>query len=136
MAKHHGKDSTFSIDAVDLTTFLDSITMPEAIDVAETSTMGQDAKTYIEGMSSGTISLSGRWDETASTGPDAVLSGLKGGGATVFVYGPAGDASGAVTYTGDAILTGYSRTSPIGDVVAFTADFQITGPVAREIVAP
>lgn len=135
MAKHHGKDSTFEIDAVELTTYLDSISMPESVDVAETSTLGQDAKTYIEGMSSGTISISGRWDETATTGPDAVLSGLKGGGAVTFVYGPAGDATGAVTYTGEAILTGYSRTSPIGDVVAFTADFQITGPVARVVVS-
>lgn len=135
MAKHHGKDSTFTIDGVELTTYLDSITMPETVDVAETSTMGQDAKTYIEGMSGGTISISGRWDETATTGPDAVLSGLKGAGESAFVYGPAGDATGAVTYTGNAILTGYSRTSPIGDVVAFTADFQITGAVTRAIAA-
>lgn len=135
MAKHHGKDSTFSIDAVELTTYLDSISMPESVDVAETSTMGQEAKTYIEGMSGGTISISGRWDETATTGPDAVLAGLKGAGANAFEYGPAGDTAGAVIYTGQAILTGYSRTSPIGDVVAFTADFQITGAVTRGIAA-
>lgn len=136
MAKHHGKNGYFMIDGVDLTTFLTDISLEESTDTAETSTMGDEAKEYVEGLSGGSISLSGMWDDTATTGPDAVLAGLKGAGANPFIYGPAGGASGQVKYSGDAILTAYSRTTPIGGAVAFTASFQATGAVVRGTFAP
>lgn len=135
MAEYHGKEGHFMIDAHDLSTYLTDISIDEPVDVAETSTMGLDAKTYVEGLSGGTISIAGVWDDTATTGPDAVLSGLKGAGANPFLLGPAGDAAGKVRYGGSAILTSYARTVPIGGAVAFTAGFQITGPVTRDVFA-
>jgi hypothetical protein len=132
--KYHGKNGSFTIDGVDLTPYLTDISLDESVDTAEVSTMGADDKEFVEGMAGATISLSGVWDDAAATGPDAVLSGLKGAGANAFIYGPAGAASD-VTYTGSAILTSYARTTPIGGAVAFTAGFQVTGPVAR-VVTP
>jgi hypothetical protein len=82
-------------------------------------------------MSDATIEISGRWDDTASTGPDAVLKALKGTGANAFIYGPSGDTGGMVKITGNAILTNYSRSTPVGDVVAFSASFQVTGDVTE-----
>lgn len=131
MAKYHGKAGFFSIDAADLSAYITDISLEEPIDTAETTTMGQDAKTYVEGMSDATIAISGVWDDTAATGPDAILSGLKTTGANAFVYGPSGDTTGMVEYTGNAILTNYARTTPVADVVSFTASFQVTGPVTR-----
>lgn len=135
MAKYHGKQGHFTIDAVDLSTYLTDISLDESTDTAEVSTMGDQAKEFVEGLTGGTISLSGAWDDTATTGPDAVLNGLKGAGANAFVYGPAGDEAGMVRYTGQAILTSYARTTPIGGAVAFTAGFQITGAVTRDTFA-
>jgi hypothetical protein len=136
VAKHHGKAGHFTIDGVDLTEYLTDISLEESVDTAEVSTMGSDDKEFVEGMAGSTISLSGVWDETAVTGPDVTLSGLKGAGANPFVYGPAGGDPGDVTYTGSAILTSYARTTPVGGAVAFTAGFQVTGAVARAVVAP
>jgi hypothetical protein len=82
-------------------------------------------------MPDATIPLSGVWDDTASTGQDVVLEGLKTDGANAFVYGPSGDTGGMVKYTGNAILTAYARTTPIGGVVAWTASFQVTGDITR-----
>lgn len=71
-------------------------------------------------------------------GPDKVLSGLIGAAATTFVYVPqgrgSGTGSGNVKYSGTGSLTNYKTTSPIGGVVAWTADFQTTGPVTRGTV--
>src|ERR1044071_5241142 len=99
MAIPHGKDSYFAVDTKDLTTYLTDITFNNSTDMAESTTMGAEAKTYVAGLTDGTISISGRYDPTATTGPDAVLSGLRGGEtAVVFEYGPAGNASGAVKH--------------------------------------
>lgn len=132
MAKHHGKDSYLSVNAVNLTTYLDSIEFPRSVETAETTTMGSESKSYISGLSDATISIAGKWDETASTGPDAVLSGLVGSDSSVaFEYGPHGNAASAIKYSGNLFLTSYQVSSPLGDVVAFTAEFQVTGDITR-----
>jgi hypothetical protein len=86
----------------------------------------------VSGQSDTTLSISGKYDSTAATGPDVVLQGLIGLETTsTFEYGPEGGATGKVRYTGECFLTGYSVSSPVGDVVSFTADFQISGAVTR-----
>lgn len=128
----HGKDSVFTIDSDNLTAYLTAVDFPQSVDVAETSTMGSEAKSYLSGMSDATISIAGRYDSTASTGPDAVLNGLVGGDtATTFEYGPEGSANGKVKYSGSCFLTGYSVSSPVEDIVAFTAEFQVTGAITK-----
>lgn len=135
MSFHHGSRAFFSVDGNDLTAFCDNVDFSRPQDVAESSTFGTDAKTYIGGMSDGTVSISGKWDETAVTGPDAVLTSLFGtvaGAAVEFEFGPEGGDAGMIRYTGNVIMTGYNVTAPIGDVVAFTADFQISGAITTD----
>jgi hypothetical protein len=133
----HGKGSVFKIDnsagvLQTLTAFIDSVDFSNSVDVAETTTMGSEFKTYVSGQSDGTMSVSGKYDSTAATGPDAVLQGLIGLETTsTFEYGPDGGTTGKVKYTGECFLTGYSVSSPVGDVVTFTADFRISGAVTR-----
>lgn len=137
MAKYHGKNAHFSADAVDLSTFLDSIDWPEERDTAETSTFGQDAKTYVVGLTGSTVDIGGKWDDTAVTGADVVLSAMFADEDPVaLIFGPSGNASGRRKYTANGYLTSYQTSAPIGDVIAFTASFQITGPVTRGVFAP
>lgn len=131
MAFWHGSKSNFQINSKDLSTFIDNVDMPLITDTAETSTFGSTAKTYIVGLTDSTLSIGGKWDPTATTGPDAVLQALVGAAATTFIYGPQGTTAGFVKYTGSAILTNYKVTSPIGGVVTFTADFQCSGAITR-----
>ena len=135
MAKYHGKNTHISVDGNDLSAYFDDVSIPESIDVAETSTYGQNAKTYVEGLSDATIDAGGKWDDTAVTGPDVVLSALIGGGEHEVIIGPSGDAVGKRKITVTAILTNYEVSSPLGDVVAFTASWQVSGPVVRGLFA-
>ena len=135
MAFTHGKTGVFKVDnaagtlAV-LTTYLDSVEFKNAVEVVESTTMGVEAKTYLSGHSDATLSISGLWDGTASTGPDAVLSGLVGLEVTSsFEVGPNGSTAGMAKKSGEAFLTSYTVSIPVGGVVAFSADFQVTGPV-------
>lgn len=132
MAFDHGKDSYFSLEGVNLTTFIDSIEHSPSLDMAETSTMGDEAKTYIPGLSDNTLSISGNFDPTDTTGPDDVLWDAYSGKAPLtFEFGPGGNANGAIKYSGECYVTSYTVSSGVGDKVTFSADIQVTGEVTR-----
>lgn len=131
MAFVHGSKANFQINSKDLSAFCDNVDFPNTTDTAETSTFGSTAKSYIVGLTDSTMSIQGKWDPTVTTGPDAVLFPLIGAAATTFIFGPQGSTTGNVKYTGSAICTSYKVTSPIGGVVVFTADFQVSGAVTR-----
>ena len=132
MAFQHGKNAYFAIDDSggtlrDISQYVTDVSMPRDMDMAETSTFGNTYKTFIQGLSSLTISISGRWDPTLTTGPDVVLSGLIGAATTSsFDYGPMGNGNtGDVHHTGEVYLASYEITSPVTDVVSFSAQFQL-----------
>ena len=133
MAFVHGKDSVFKLDnsggsLTDISAYVNSVDMPQTVDVAETTVLGKDNKTYIVGLKDATISLAGLWDSTA----DAIFGAVLGQSATLsFEYSPEGTTSGNVKYTGEAILTSYSKNSPVGDVVTYSADLQVSDAVTR-----
>ena len=133
MAFTHGKDSVFKLDnsggsLTDISTYVNNVDFPETADVSETTTLGADNKTYIAGLKDATISLSGLWDATA----DAIFGAVVGQSATLsYEYSPEGTASGKVKYTGEAILTSYAISSPVGDAVGYSADLQVSGSVTR-----
>ena len=133
MAFVHGSDSVFKLDnaggsLTDISTYVNNVDFPETADVAETSTLGASNKTYIVGLKDATISLGGLFDATV----DAILGAVVGQSATLsFEYSPEGTASGKVKYTGECILTSYTLSSPVGDVVGFSADLQVSGAVTR-----
>ena len=127
----HGKSTDFAIDDTggssrNISDTLTDVSFPQTIDTAETTAFGSSNKSYIVGLKDTTISVSGIWDATV----DGYLSGTEPASRS-FIYGPAGTDSGNVKYTGEAIMTNYSQSNPVGDVVTFTADFQVTGAVTR-----
>jgi hypothetical protein len=131
----HGKNASFKVDnaagtLTDISTYLTDVSMPRSIETAETTTFGVTggAKTYVTGLNDSTLSVSGKFDATL----DAHLVGILGQDASVsFEYGPAGTTVGFIKFTGEGIMTKYDLSSPVGDVVTFSADFQISGPVTR-----
>jgi hypothetical protein len=133
----HGKGAVFKIDNAagtlqTLTAYITGADFGNTVDTAETTTMGSEVKTYVSGQSDGTLSISGNYDSTAATGPDVVLNGIIGLETTsTFEYGPEGSTTGKIKYTGECFLTAYNISAPVGDVVTFTADFQVTGAITK-----
>ena len=127
----HGKSTFFSIDDTggsvrDISDTLNSVDFPETIDTAETTAFGATSKSYIVGLRDATISVSGLWDATV----DGYFIGTEPATRS-FVFGPAGNTSGYVKYSGECILTSYSVSSPVADVDTYSADFQVTANVTR-----
>ena len=127
----HGKSTDFAIDDTggssrNISDTLTDVSFPQTIDTAETTAFGSSNKSYIVGLKDTTISVSGIWDATV----DGYISGTEPASRS-FIYGPAGSTGGNVKYTGECIMTNYAVSNPVGDVVTFSIDLQVTGAVTR-----
>jgi hypothetical protein len=135
----HGKKAGFHIRqatstlATNISSYLTSIDFPRTVDTAEVTTFNTSngSKTYVTGLNDATVSVEGVW----STTPDGIFNALIGASSpTQFWYQtPSTSAAAApfVQYTANAIVTGYSPPSAVGDAVTFSADLQVTGTVTR-----
>ena len=129
----HGKSTVFKVDnnagsLTDISNTLTDVSFPQSVDTAETSAFGSSAKSYVVGLSDSTLSVSGNFDATV----DAHLAAIVGKADSVsFEYGPEGSTAGFVKYTGEALLTSYEKSGAIGDVVTYSAEFQVTGAITR-----
>lgn len=142
MALEHGRFSHFAVEDAagttlrTLTTFLTDVTFSQEQDEAQSTTKGQTWETYVQGHTRATITLTGRFDNTATTGPDAVLAGLVADTGTVgFEWGPEGNTAGDIKYSGECFLTAFEHGSPLADMVGFTATFRVSGVVTRGVFA-
>lgn len=139
MAFIHGKSSKFSIDnaagsLTDISAFCEEVSLSRDIETAEVTAFGNSAKAYITGLSDATISLSGKFDGTASTGIDAILSGILGQSATVtWEYQPNNASVGVNNpkFSGEGIVTSYEVSGSVGDAVTWSAEVQATGTITR-----
>ncbi len=137
MAIPHSKDSYLAIEDIggvsrDLSAFVTAIDGTFTTETAETQGMGGTAhKTRIAGQRDSKVTLTLRWDPTATTGPATVLAALAFNGgvktslvAPTVIYGPSGSTGTMVKYTGTAIVTSFKPGSKLGSAVEFTCDLE------------
>ena len=127
----HGKSTDFELDDTggtsrSLSNTLTSVDFPETIDTGEVTAYGSTSKSYLVGLRDSTLSVSGLWDATI----DGYIIGTEPASRS-FIFGPAGSTGGNVKYTGECILTNYAISNPVGDVVTYSLDLQVTGNVTR-----
>jgi predicted secreted protein len=132
----HGKNAYFALDnasgsLINISDTLNEVSMPQEIETAETTAFGNTDKTYITGLADATVSLSGMFDATIDAQISGAITALKAGtvGSLSFEYGPGGSASATRKYTGEAIVTSYELSSPVGDVVTYSLELQVSGGV-------
>lgn len=130
MAFQHGKNAYLSIDGTDITAYSDSQSLNRVKDLFETTTFGNDDKTFIDGLREYDLSIGGKWDPTL----DAAIDGADDGATVAFVFGPEGNDSGDVQYSGNAFVSNYNVNTPVGGGVTWTATFKPTGSVTRGTV--
>lgn len=137
MAFVHGKNTYIAVDDAsgqlrDLSSFCDEVSgLPGTRDLAETTSFGANGTQSIPGLENVSFSISGSFDPTATTGPIAVLNGLRT--ATTygsFEYAPQGNTNGNILYSGNCWLSSFEVESSVDDKVSFEAEFQVEGTVA------
>lgn len=131
MSMTHGKGTAVLFNQYDLSSYCDNADIAGSVEVAETTTYGTtgSAKTYIVGLKDSTLALTGKAD-FASGASDAILVASHGASANdVVTVGLEGTTIGSRCKMGAAIQTGYTITAPVADVVSWSADSQLTGPL-------
>lgn len=134
----HSKDSVFSIDDSGgtlraLTAYTDSVSgLPGGRGLSEVTAFGDLGVKNIPSIANVTFSAGGSWDNTATTGPDAVLSSLRTATATAsFEWGPEGGTTGDIKFSGECWLTDYAVDTSVQNKVTWQASFQVDGTVTR-----
>ncbi|MCH8311093.1 MAG: hypothetical protein IIB17_11450 [Chloroflexi bacterium] len=98
----------------------------------ELTGLSDSGAVFLPGVENSRIALRGLFDDTALSGPDAVLGPLRTHASAVdFEYGPEGTGSGAVKYSGTCWVRSYQLRSGVGKLVAWTASMQVEGTVTR-----
>jgi hypothetical protein len=126
----HGKSAQITINTKDISPYVTSVTFQRGNDTHDVTTFGSLAHSYIAGLIDGQVTINGLWDKTALVGSEVVFNSMVGTAAGyAFVYGPEGSTVGNVKYTGTVVLDNYSESTPVADLVTFTAQLKISGSV-------
>ncbi|MCY3634800.1 MAG: hypothetical protein OXH23_04245 [bacterium] len=132
MAFHHGKGTHFELDntsgtLTDISSWTDTADLARTLDTGETTTFGSDNRTFIVGLATATVSLGGKYDPAVA----AVFDGGAEPASRTFEFGPMGDTSGNVRYTGECIVTGFNINNAFSDTATWSATMQITGAITK-----
>lgn len=124
----HGKGAVVTIDGDPLTGYSNSIEWARSADSHDVTTYGKDDHVFGGGLGNGTATITGIYDSTALTGPRAILEPLEG---TVveLVYRPEGTGTGKPERTVDVLVTGYTETVPVADMITWQVTLQMSDAV-------
>jgi hypothetical protein len=131
MPEVHGRTFYWSLDGDDLSAYGDATDPERTADSHETTTYHptRKGKTYVGGNLDGTCTVGGVYHSGAS-GPAAIIEPLLG--TTVeYVYRPEGTGTGKPEKTVDVVVTKYTESFPVGDVIRWSADLQFTGDLVK-----
>lgn len=128
MAFVHGKNTVVKLNASDISQYCNTSSLTRTADSHDVTTYGRDEHVYNGGLGDGTASIGGIYDNTGATGPRAVIEPLVGTNVT-FIRQPEGTGAGKPQDSVNVLVTQYVETSPVADMVTWTAELQLSGPV-------
>lgn len=135
MSFRHGKDTSVLFADADISTFLNEVSSSQSLEVSDTSTFGNNPKTYILGQNDGTISFSGLFDGEANAISDIFQNVIDNDTTpAITIAYDGGLVVGRSCSMAEAKQTSFDVSSPISDVVSLSGEFQVTGGVRQGIL--
>ena len=128
MSKVHGKSTVIKVDANDISTYVNASELTEGADSHDNTGYGEDGHRYDGGLLDSKFTMSGKYDNTASTGPRAVLKPLVGQKASI-TRQPEGTGAGKPQDLFTGLLTSYVETNPVADYISWSAEWLVDGTV-------
>lgn len=128
MAFQHGKSTFISLAGDNLSAFTTTSQLERSADSHDVTTYGKDDHVFAGGLGNGTATISGIYDNTAVTGPRAVIMPLVG---TVveLIRQPEGTGSGKPQDVVDVLVLKYVETNPVADMVTWSCDLQLSDAI-------
>ena len=135
MAKFVLDDADVTINAVDLSVYVKSVTINYEAEVKDITAMGDDGREKLAGLRNGSIEIEFFQDFVAAK-VDATLFPLVGAAEFTVLILPTSAAVGADNplYTSSCILASYSPIrGSVGDEATATATFECSGLIVRTV---
>lgn len=126
MAFIHGKTTVVKVATKDISPYCKTSSLELTADVHDTTGYGSTAHTKQGGLTDGTFTVSGTYDNTASTGPRNALIGLLAVSSAI-IRQPEGTLTGKPQDSFTGILSKYTETNPVDDMVTWSATFEVSG---------
>lgn len=135
-ASSHGSKTALSVAASAIGVWTTASELKRVADKSETTAYGSVGHEYAddEGLKAHAFTCSGWYDKTATTGTEAVLGGQEGQNLTI-VYGPEGSTTGLPRHTFTGHLDDFTLTTPVADIVKWSATFTVSGEITSDAYA-
>ena len=132
MAEFMLSNASVTVNSVDLSSYVTSVTLSQSADNIEDTSMGDSARTYVPGLKTGTIDIEFNAD-FASAKTEATVYPLIGTATTVIIKADAGSTSATnPQYTASCIVTEWpSISGSIGDLATHSVSWTISGAVTK-----
>ncbi|CAB5220411.1 hypothetical protein UFOVP238_47 [uncultured Caudovirales phage] len=126
----HGRNTKVLFGVYDISAYLKQASPSSTIDTPETTAFGSTNKSYVTGITDGKISASGMFDGSSGA-VDSILQNAFGQASpNPLIVAPQGLATvGERCWMLNTILSSYSVTASVSDMVGISADFQGTSNV-------
>jgi len=124
----HGKDTYISLNAANLSTFVNTSELTREADEHDVTTYGKAAHVFQGGLLGGKASMAGVYDNTAGTGPRAVIRPLIGTVVTL-IRRPEGTGAGKPQDSASVHVKSYVETNPVADMVAWSCEMTLSDVV-------
>ncbi len=124
----HGKDTYISLNAANLSTFVNTSELSREADEHDVTTYGKAAHVVQGGLLGGKASMAGIYDNTAGTGPRAVIRPLIGTVVTL-IRRPEGTGAGKPQDSASVHVKSYVETNPVADMVAWSCEMTLSDVV-------
>lgn len=126
----HGKGVSISVGGADISPFTNSVEVKLSADSHDVTTFGKTAHIYQSGLTDGTVTVKGVYDDGASLAPQLVFQPKLGGALTEVLYKPEGAGTGKPLWTFDVQVTAYEESAPVAEMITWTAEMQISEAIA------
>jgi hypothetical protein len=123
MARVRGTDTYISLNAVDLSQYLNNAEFNRTSDVGDITGFGKNSHVKQGLLLDSKGSIEGIYDNTASTGPRAVIEPLIGTTVTL-IRRPEGTGTGKPQDSVSVVVVGYKETSPVAEFVKFAVELE------------
>jgi hypothetical protein len=135
-ASSHGSKTVLSVSGTDISPWTNASELKRAADKSEITAYGSVGHEYAddEGLKAHTFTCSGWYDKTLTTGTASVFKGQEGQNLAI-VRGVEGGTTGKPRETFTAHLDDYTTTSPVADIVKWSATFTVSGEITDDTYA-
>lgn len=127
MAEAHGKLTVVKLNAADISVYTDSTTFEREADEHDSTAYGVNDKEVVGGLLGGKVTIGGKYI-TGATGPGTVIEALLGT-KVAFVYRAEGTGTTKPERACTVLVKSYNQSSPVADIVRWTAELTISGAV-------